>query len=202
MSRNYSLNPQSASEAGAAQYISETGKYIGKFTRAEIVTSRQGTDGIELDFVSHDGLKANYLQLWTFNASGKELPSLKVLNAIMAVFRLKTIEPTKVSVMDRDGSKRAAEVFQVLMDKPIGLLLQREEYTKADGSSGYKFNIVAPFDAQSELTAGEILKRVTQPEQLAKMVAVLRDKAPRAGAVSSFQPAQSAGAFEDDQIPF
>ena len=200
MSRSYSLNAQAAAAAGAAQYISATGKYIGKFTRAEIVTSQQGTEGVELDFVTNDGLKANFLQLWTYNAEGKDLPSLKVLNAIMAVLRLRGIEPAQITVTDpRDGAKRATQGFPMLTDKPIGMLLQREEYTKRDGSVGYKFNVVAPFDAQTEMTAGEVLKKATQPEQLAKMVAVLKDKPMKA----SKRPASSAGGFDDDfDVPF
>lgn len=207
MSRTYSLDPKAAAAAGAAQYISETGKYVGRITRAESVTSRQNTEGIELDFVTDSGLKANFLQLWTYNADGKELPSLKVLSAMMACLRLRNIEPGPIEFTDpSDGQRKTGHGFPMLMNKPIGLLLQREEYKKNDGSIGYKFNVFAPFDARTELTAGEILAQKTAPEQLGKMVANLKDRPMRARAGNAQQPAQgnSVGmdAFDDDSIPF
>lgn len=210
MSRSYSLDPKAASQAGTSNFITETGKYKGKFTRAEIVISQQDTEGVELSFVADDGRRSDFLSLWTYNADGQALPSLKALNAIMACLRLREIQPEKIIVTDNNGT-RQANGFPQLMNKPIGVLLQREEYEKSkansDGSPiiGFKFNLIAPFEASSELTAGEILAKKTAPEQLPKMVALLKDRPMQAR-----KPARTAsttsggGSFEDmdDDIPF
>lgn len=209
MSRSYSLDPKSAAKAGVTSYITETGKYVGKFTRAEIVKSQQGTEGVEFSFVTDDGLRSDYLTLWTYNAKGDALPSLHVLNAIMACLRVRELAPAKITVVDFGGT-RSADGFPSLMDKPIGVLLQREEYEKnklgADGQPliGYKFNLVAPFEAKTELTAGEILKQITTPEQLPKMVAKLKDKPLQKRRAPATVGAGGSGSIDgmDDDIPF
>ncbi len=209
MSRSYSLDTKAAAQAGVANYINETGKYIGKFTRAEIVISRQNTEGVEFSFVSDDGLKADYLQLWTYNSKGEGLPSLKALNAIMACMKVKQIEPRQITVTGHDGTK-TVNGFPDLMNKPIGILLQREEYekTKVDDNGdpliGYKFNLIAPFEASTELTAGEILSRKTEPEQLPRMVAMLKDKPMQKRQQRPAGGGLPPSSFDDmgDDIPF
>ena len=203
--RSYNLDPKSAAAAGAANYISETGKYIGTFTRAEIITSRAGTEGVEFSFTDQSGLRCDYLSLWTYNKDGEPLPSLKVLNAIMACLRLRTLDSQPISVTRHDGTTEQANGFPALTGKPIGVLLQREAYIKNNGDEGYKFNLFAPFDAATELTAGEILAKKSQPEQLAKMVAVLKDEPLQASKGGGQTPAAKQGqSFDnmDDDIPF
>ena len=203
--RTYNLDPKSAAAAGAANYISETGKYIGTFTRAEIVTSKKGTEGVEFSFLDQSGLRCDYLTLWTYNPSGEALPSLKVLNAIMACLRTRTLEPQPITVTRHDGATEHAEGFPALTLRPIGVLLQREAYVKNNGDEGYKFNIYAPFDAATELTAGEILAKKSEPEQLAKMIAVLKDKPLSGNKPSGTTAAKSSGQTFDDMdsdIPF
>ena len=217
--RTYDLDPQSASSAGVSNYITETGKYKGCFTRAEIVTSRNDTEGVELSFVADDGRRSDFLQLWTYNARGEALVSLKVLNAIMACLRVRSIKPGQIAVQS-DGGAKTVSGFPDLMGKPIGLLLQREEYesTKTDDHGNrlirFRFNIVAPFEAATELTAGEILAKQTKPEQLARIFAGLKDK-PASTAKATSGPRQNGGnasggdwygsenpAPPDDDIPF
>lgn len=207
MSRPYQLDTSAASAAGQSNYIAETGKYIGQFVRAECVISKNHSDGVELDFVADDGRSANYLSLWTHRENGEALMSFKVLSAVMACLKLRELTPGPISYKDRDGNPQHAEGFAALCGKPIGVLLQKEEYRKRDDKIGFKFNLIAPFDAKTELTAGEILARKTSPEQLPKMVATLRDK-PMAGGrpapsgnTGGGYGSGSAGDMDDD-IPF
>lgn len=212
MARSYDLNTKSAAAAdNTMSRIDETGKYVGTLTRAEAVTSKQGTEGVEFSFRADDGATADFLTLWTYNRAGDELPSLKVLNAMMTVLRVKTIRPTQgqVEKWDPDSRSRekvAATIFPELTGKRIGLLLQREEYEKQNGDVGSKMNLYSVFDADSELTASEILSRRTQPEVLAKMVATLRDKPLKGRSTVTRQattaPAGNGDAFDDDDIPF
>lgn len=204
--RTYSLDPQAAAQAGVSNYITETGKYKGKFLSAEILLSQQGTEGVELSFESTDGRRANYIQLWTYNRDGKELASLKVLNAIMACLRLRELKPGTVTVETKEGS-RQVQGFPELQNKLIGVLLQKEEYTKNDGKDGYRFHIFAPFEPNTELTAGEILNRKTHPEQLAKLVALLKDRPRQEQRTAATASAPTGSATygndpHDDDIPF
>lgn len=205
--RSYTLNTELAKQVGASLRITQSGKYAGRFTRAELIVSRQQTEGIEFTFVSDDGQTADFLTCWTHNVDGKELYGLKVLNAILTCMRLREIAPKAGKVQERNGEMRDARIFPQLLDKPIGLVLQREEYLKQDGNVGYKFSIVVPFEPSSGMTAGEILGRATEAAQIDRIAASLRDKTlPRqanAGGAGAAQPAY-AGALADmdEDIPF
>lgn len=210
MTRSYALDTDSARGAGqSGNFISETGKYKGVFTRAEAVTSKKGTEGIEFSFRADDKREAEYLTLWTYNKEGKELYGLKMLNAIMTCVGAREIKPVDGTVDKWNGNAKVptkATIFPALMGKPIGLLLQRAEYEKDDGSVGSKVEIFAPFKADTEQTAAEVLDRVVSPVMLAKMVATLHDK-PIQGKRPATSPRSSegpsaGGGFPDDDIPF
>ncbi len=209
MARTYTLDTKAASAADqTVSLIRETGKYIGTITRAEAISSDSGTEGVELSFRSREGATADYLTLWTYNASGEALPSLKALNALMTVCKARAITPTAGLVEKWDPNARArlkvqATIYPELTGKEVGLLLQREEYIKRDSSTGDKLNVFGVFDPITELTASEILAQKTNPETLAKMVAVLRDKPAKAARPRTAAPAQQGGFHDmDDDIPF
>lgn len=198
MPRSYDLDPDGAAKAGTSNYISKTDEYIGTFTAAVAVQSKQGTDGIEFSFKTNEGQVANFLQLWTFNTEGRQLYGHAVLSAILACLRQRSIQSR---AMTMDG--KPVEGFPDLCGKSIGLLLQREEYYKQDGSVGFKFNISAPFEPQSRKVAAEILKSLPA-EKLPQMVAALRDKPVQARR----EPAHASGGSQsgdwtnDPEIPF
>ena len=212
--RAYTLDASSAKAADTPNgRITETGKYVGDIVSAKLVTSNSGTEGVEISFKSSLGQTADFLTLWTHNKDGKELFGLKVLNAIMACLQLRGITPRNGMVEEWDSvSKSRVRVSAVVFPElhaPIGLLLQREQYIKGDGKVGEKLNIVAPFQYGTELTASEILNRVTKPEVLAKLVGQLKDKTlPKSNGYQGDSyptpgspPAQQSAHYEDD-IPF
>lgn len=208
MTRSYSLDPEQARQAGVSNRITESGRYVGRFTRAEAIKSRQNTEGVEFTFETDDGQTADYLTCWTYNERGESLYGFKVLMAVMTCLRVKQLAPRQMQFQGRDGA-RVADGFPDLMDKPIGLLLQREEYAKQDGSTGFKFNIALPFDAASNLTAGEILGKATTPVALDKAQAALRDKPLQKRRETTHEyasgghPANGGGLGDmDDDIPF
>ena len=183
--RSYTADPAAARQANANNYIDQSGKYIGEFTLAEAVTSRNGTEGVEFSFKSQEGQQANYLTLWTYNSSGEPLYGYKVLQAIMTVMGVQQLEPKQATIKDANGSPRQVVGFPALHRKPIGLVLQKVLYTKNDGKDGYKFNIFAPFQANTELMAKEVLDGVTQPKALAGVIASLKDKDERTASAAN-----------------
>lgn len=192
--RSYTADPTAARQANQNNYVDQSGKYIGEFTLAEAVTSRQGTDGIEFSFRTREGQQANYLTLWTHNAKGEALYGYKVLSAIMTVTGVQALEPKQGNIKGPDGVPRQVTAFPALHGKPVGLVLQKVLYTKNDGKDGYKFNIFAPFAAQTELTAKEMLDGNTQPAALGGIIATLKDKDERtAGHAGGAQPSSNGG---------
>lgn len=201
MSRSYTLNTEQAKQAESfGKYLSESGKYAGVLTSAKGVISKQKTEGIELSFKTDDGKEANYIQLWTYNSAGEGLHGLKVLNALMTVLRLRDLTPTNGT---EDGKQ--ITTFPALTNKRLGLVLQREEYAKNDGSDGYRLLLMAPFDAQSEMTAAEILNKAGKAEALTGILSFIKNNPVRRqkAHATNNQTAPAAGypeAFDD--IPF
>lgn len=182
--------------------IKEIGKYVGEFTQAkDIVAKNTGAKGIEFTFKTESGQKAN-LSIYTMSASGEKYQGYDQLMAIMACLGLRNIKPQhgRATKYDYDTKKDVIEECSIFPDlcKPIGVLLETEDYQKKDGSVGTKVVLKNVFQAGTELTASEILDRKTTPEQLEKMVAGLRHR-PLKGS-KPVPSRQHGGPMPDDQF--
>ncbi len=220
----YQLDQNAAREADSiGSYLTETGKYVGTFTRAEkLISKNKGTHGIGFTFESAG--QTTRFDVWTMNAQNEHLGGYKAINAIMACMSLRGIseKPGQVERYNWDTQQKEtvqAEVFPELVGKPVGLVLQKTEYEKMrdgqkTGETGWRLELLAPFRAADEFTAGEILDRKTKPEKLASIIATLADRPLKArpaaqrndsgnGGPPAGHPAASSG-FDgmDDDIPF
>ena len=209
----YALDTKAAQKADqTGNRINQIGKYVGVFTQAEDITAATGTKGIALRFESN-GQQAS-LSLYTKKANGETIMGFDVLMAIMTCMQLRNIEPKQGSVKawDYDTNSevtKQATVFPDLCGKPIGLLMETEDYLKKDQSIGTRMVIAGIFQAKTELTATEILERKTTPMMLSKAVERLHHrpvKAAKAPAVRpAAQPSIGGGSGFDDMdndIPF
>lgn len=206
----YSLDTDAAKQADTGNgRINETGKYVGEFTKAKKVTSNQGTEGIELSFKATNGQSADYLTVWTINKDGKQIYGFKQLMALMTCLKVRSIDakPGEVEEYDRDANAmvtRQAEVYPALTGKPIGILLQMEEYEKKDHTVGEKASFAGFFDPQTEQVAIEILEK-SEARVLEKLVSQLvpvkKLKGSRPAASQSHGSGDTSPAF-DDSIPF
>lgn len=213
------LDTNSAKQAdNIISSIRESGKYIGIITRAEKLSSTQGTKGLGLSFKASDGSTADYLDIYTTKADGEALMGAKTVNAIMACLKLREATEGRIRCEKWNKDERKRETVEVagypdLMGKRIGFLLQKELSTHSvNGSDSEKMTIFGVFSADTELTASEILDGKTNPERLSKMVEALaarpirdnRDKDRRASAAKPAGASKSATGFDDldDDIPF
>lgn len=178
---DYQLDTTAAKNADVIfSKIESKGKYFGTLTRAEQVTSSQGTKGVDLSFKADTGETADYLTLWTHNKDGKQLMGFNTLMAIMTCLRVRELKAQdgEIEKYDRDLQKRVkiiVPLFHDLMNKPLGLLIHMEEYAKTQGGTAWKPAISAAFD-KDEFTASEILAKAVKPETLPRMVQALRDR--------------------------
>lgn len=161
------------------QSIKELGKYVGEFTQAKDITTKKGGRGVEFIFKTKAGQKAN-LAIYTTGANGEQYQGYDVLMSIIACMQLKGIRP-KIGIATRydfDTRKDVQEECSIFPDlcKPIGVLLETEDYQKQDGSTGTRMVLKHVFQAATELTASEIDDNKTQPAQLEKMVHGLRHR--------------------------
>lgn len=211
----YALDTTAAKKADSTgNQIKEIGKYTGKFTQAEDIAAKTGTRGIAFVFEDDAGQKAR-LSLYTMKADGSRIMGFDALMAIMTCMNLRDIKPAPgpVTFYDHEQKKevtRQGSIFPTLCAKPIGLLLETEEYEKQDGTVANRMVISGCFQAGTELTASEILDRKTVPAHLEKMVARLhhRPLKSRKAALPAYPTQTHTGsapsAFDDmdDSIPF
>lgn len=201
---DYTLDTNAAKQAdNLFSRIEEKGQYLGVLTRAEPLTSKKGSKGVDFSFKADNGATADYLTIWTHNGEGKQLQGYNALMAIMTCLRVKGLkaELGEVEKYDSDQKKRVkvqVPLFKELMNKPIGLLLHMEEYEKTAGGTAWKPAISAPFDKDG-FTASEILTSVKEATTLEKMASALRDRPLKASASSApaSAPHGNADPFDD-----
>lgn len=214
--RNYTLDPNAARSAEVGR-IETTGAYVGTITRAEALRSKdKGTEGIEFSFKADNGQTADYLSLWTFAGDGKALRGQKVLMALMTVAKVKALTPTETPVEKLEGGNKVSkkvQCFTELHGKRVGLILQREEYRKNDGSIGSRMAIFLPYCAETNRTASEILVPAGQApkpaEALARILPTVKDRplqvkggGAAAGSSAPGGPAPTSDGIDEDDIPF
>lgn len=205
----YNLDVEAAKQADTGGgRINETGKYVGHFSIAKKVLSKKGTQGIEFSFESVGGQSADYLSMWTVNQAGEHIYGFKQLMALMTCLKLRGIDESlaQIEEYDKDAGgmvKRQAEVYKDLMGKPIGVLLQMEEYEKKDGSIGEKAAFAGFFDAKTEQVATEILDK-SDARILEKLVGQLVPikKLKGSRAAQGYQGGTGAPDNFDLEIPF
>ena len=207
---NYTLDTKAAKQADQFNArIEKTGKYLGIFTRAEPVTSKKGTQGIDFSFKSESGESSDYLTIWTHGKDGSQLRGFNLLMAMMTCLRVKELTPTsgrieKYNVDTKQREEVTVPLFMELMNKPVGILVQMEEYQKTAGGNAWKPVIFSTFD-KNEFVATEILNKSVKPEILPKMVEALRDKPMKAlvgnSAPKTEYPSESVTDLDDD-IPW
>lgn len=191
--------------------IETSGAYIGRLTLAKERTAKTGTRGIEFTFEADDGRLARYLTLWVARANGEKIEyPFSLLSALMACLGVKKIDSVSEMIEEWNPASGGmapadAQVFHDLMNKPVGVLLQREE-REWEGKTYVSMKIVQFFDPKDRSTPGEILTGSRAGGSLDKMAAnlketVVRNDAPPTGAA----PAGSSGDFsaiDDDDVPF
>jgi hypothetical protein len=211
----YELNTQSAREAEKiSNYLTDTGKYKGIFTRAEkLVSSKKGTHGIGFTFKNNDNRTTRF-DIWTTDKEGSQLVGFKALMAIMTCLRLRNIKPSSGKVDRWNNETRAneivdAEVFADLLNKPIGVLFRSTEYEKMKdavktGETAWRLELFQVFDSATEMVASEILDKKTKPEMLPVLLAQLSDRPlKKKSSQQSIQHQSGLSEIDlDEDIPF
>lgn len=199
---SYSMNANNAAKIGGTGRINTTGPYEGVFTRAEAVASEKGTIGIEFDFKTTDGATASFISVWTHKPNGEALSGSAVIDALMLLLRVKDMSPKSVQVEKwmRDSKqveKITAPCFVDLMNKPIGLLLQKE-ISEYQGQQKEKMLIYGAYDIASRKTPREIVSKAPKAQALDTIIASLKDKIAKPQSTQSNYGSRS---IENDMPP-
>ena len=182
---NFEFDEKSAKAAdNVADRMSSSGLYVGTFTRVNAVQSEKGTHGLNFDFQLLAGGGRQSATLWTEKEDGTRIFGANLVQSVMTLLKVKKLKgvPGKVEQWE-EGKKveKDGTVFPDLMNKPIGVLWQRE---LLDGDK-FRYNIYGFCDANSKLMASEVLEGTTKPEKLEKALKGLKDKDSRKNKVNT-----------------
>lgn len=206
------LNPNYAKAADTINTsIKESGKYYGVITRAEKLVSEKGTPGLGLSFRSDNGETADYLDLYIGETDGKPWNGTRTVNAILCCLKLRQAKEGEVIFEEFNKDTKQRERVKVIgypeiQGKRIGFLLQKE-LSEYQGKQKEKMLIYGVFQADTELTASEILEGKTTPERLPKMLQSLmtkpvRDSRGNSHTVQQYQAPNANFDNFDSDIPF
>ena len=144
-------------------FIDEAGKYIGTFTRAEHMEKQEtGSTGIGFTFKSREGAEGQFYVNLSYQHGTRNDGGYQLINALMACMSLRNVgdpQPIEIEKWDNDAKQRVKATvpgFPDLMNKEVGLLIQMEIEKKSEKGLP-RPTIFAPFSAESEKTASEIL---------------------------------------------
>jgi hypothetical protein len=200
---NYQNNTAAAVEADDRNtYVSESGALAGVFTMAEAIVAPKGTKGIEFTFKSVDGATANYLTLYTENVAGQAIWGYKQLCGIMTILGLSgavsQVSTIKKYSKEANGEiDTQATIYPDLINKPIGVLFQKEEYLSNSNEVKSRVNMYGFFNPETGATVMEIAKGMTSNgSRLQKVIESIKDK--KLPAQSS---AQQSGGYSNQPQP-
>lgn len=179
----FDYNEEDASKAdSAADRLSESGYYIGYFKVVSPFKSEKGSTGVQFD-VQLDGDATTNFALYIRNKDGKEIFGMQNFQAIRTVLGCKSrAVPVKGTIRKYDETERSwvdadGPVYADMQNKKIGLVLQKEIYTKTgNGGEGVRFNLITVADAKTRKTAKEIINNDTTAKRLDKILKALVDK--------------------------
>ena len=214
MTTTFKLSAKSAKKGDyiGGQSITKTGGYDGKFISVKKIIASTGTIGVEFSFKSENDGTAGFLSIYIQKKDGTLLPDYDTLNAIMACMKVKSITEKQMDIEEYSKTKEKMikvnrPCYPELMGKPIGMVLQREEYYRTDNSIGATMGIYAAYNVESRQTAIEILDQ-KKPERLEKILDVVKDKkvakktTPKTANAGDLPDGDFDDDAYDDDIPF
>lgn len=165
----------------AASRLTEPGAYVGQFKQAVVkVSDKKGAKGFDLSF-EVPGVGVAELSLWTHSAEDKPYSDANYLNAIMYLLGVRTLksETAVIEKYDFDLKERVdteVETIPSLCGKPVGLVLQKELYSKTKGGTAERLLIAGVYQPETKLTVTELKEKKTTPVKLERLLKALKVK--------------------------
>ena len=209
MLTSFSADPQSAINADRSGGISESGAYVGVLKQAETYVTQNGAQMMRFWFATKDG-QETWTDLCVLKKDGTAAWGLDLFNSMMVCMGVQAADATPGRARQRNGqiNENAMRIRNV-ENKPIGLLLQRENDTYQDQKTlewkpTYRMNIVRAFDPVTRKTASEMLQN-KEAHNIENALKTLKDKdrKPEQGsrpAAPAHAVAQAAP--QDDDFPW
>lgn len=203
-------NDDDAKRVVNTNLITKTGAYEGTIVQAALRESQNGATGIDIAFKSRDGQMA-HITMWILNRDGGRTYMHGIFDAIMVVLGLESTTAKKAYVYTRKGEKAMGYRITDIENKPIGLVIQREQRFYIDQQDGveketWQLNIRTPYDIATRRVAKEILDD-EEAKRLDALLANLSDKPGKHVTGASTAPTYTAADMSptekvEEDIPF
>lgn len=175
------FNQEAAMKAGGSDSLQDGGAYGVTIVSAKYISAKTGSQGMEFEIVTDSGQKAKFITIYYKKADGSIINSgYSTLCGIMFFLGLQGL-----SMQNAGADSFAPE----LAGAKVGMFLQKVLYTKNDGGEGYKFDIRAPFKADTLHTVREAQEN-KQPSAIQNWINSYQDKDDRKPMA---QPANTGG---------
>jgi len=132
----FEFNYDAAMSADRGGFITEGGVGVGVITKAKSFKTDGGAGGVEFSIEDSQGKKADFIRVYTKNKDGTDNFAKGKISALMGLLGLQSVEAVP------DKQEAGVFHFPKFLAKPIGFMLQREDYTKADKSIGWKIELL------------------------------------------------------------
>lgn len=207
-------NRESALKADRGNAIAQTGAYAVKVLQAEIAKTPNGAQFIELYVEDTQTGSRCFTRFYMTKNDGTEAFGASIFNAMLVCANVKQCTPTRGKVWDARMQVKPGETYVLpeIVNQRVGLLLRRRNrsYIGTDGMqhNTYNMDVVTTFNAQSNLTASEIIKGITTPRSLEQRLAqtlaadAKEASAPAEPARQSAPAAAPAATMANDDVPF
>jgi hypothetical protein len=171
----HKLDPESAKQNDNRQSgINKSAAYTGVLTKAEFSENKQkGSSGINFSFKTSSGQEANWHTNLNYFKDGETQDNdggWQQLDALMVCLKVKELEDPQMLPMERweNGGKVQSQGYQFaqLLNRKLGVAFRMEEYYNKDGELKERPTVFTFFEPSTNLVAGEILDRVTDPKRL------------------------------------
>ena len=200
--QKFTYNEDQASQIGGGQYITKSGGYDFKITRAEFSFNDQTKgESLELDLEDREGLKCNYISINFIKNNGEQNEfGQKMIQAIMGCVGVQGLS---------NNNGQCAE----LSGRYLKGVVQRVDYTKSTGANagqdGYKFDFKLPANIKTGKTVKETRDN-SEAKSFDSYASSITDKDERSSSqnmAGSYQQAPKVNPQEptidfDDDIPF
>lgn len=150
----------------------ESGAHVG-IMQVQHIIAQTNTKGFQLN-LHGDSVDVNFINLYYEKVDGTAIKSgTGFINAIMGLTRTREINIQTINDPDNKGD--VIEIIPELMNKSIGMVLQKVNYVNGQGGISYKVELVMVFDAQTRQTYEE-KKYNKQAATVDKICSTLTDR--------------------------
>lgn len=160
---DFDVTREAIDKADRDSSISQTGYYEGTMTMVRYERTQSGAGCVVFDFESK-GSTAKGIKLFIIGKDGQEIFGYDIFQSFALCVGVKKVQATQLTIPlynyeQKKDINTSAYVYRDLIKKPIGVILQKEEYSKENGDIGFRLNIKHFFNANTKQTAGEIINQ-------------------------------------------